>query len=564
MRWLAVIAVVGAVALRAAELSLPSRSASAPTGTEFATRIATLEVAAREAAVIDEVTRGNVPRFWRRFVEVKLEGGAICYVAPDYLAVGSDEDYLLTPLTPASAQRVADLLDCVLPTPKLVDAIYRAAPLQLTPAPIPPSAAMTTAAVFAQHNAAVREQRIAARAMHPLGTLVAGHKKDVVLTPRLALAPGKVAIYGWHQPDGKPIQPLFLGHTNAWVDYSHGIRLVARRMTIDGGATTVDAVLADGKRAALLSDEGPIAHARYGEPLPTAPAERFDELRFEPGVRAVVDAPATVDPARPTRLVIFGAPAGNTIEQTLGHRLRPGEDWHFDIQHIAAQTRWLRLHGDEANLVVAVLQTDERSWVAWRRKHDDATARIVAIVDALRARFPGARLVLSGHSAGGSFTFAYLDGVERIPDDVERMAFLDSDYAYDVAKGHDAKLGAWLGASETHRLCVLAYQDYLALLDGKTFVSEAGGTWGRSQAMLRDLGVKFAFARQDIDGLRRHVALDGRVEFLLRENPEKAILHTRQVEWNGFIQAMLSGTPREEKGYVYLGARVYSDLIAEP
>jgi hypothetical protein len=242
--------------------------------------------------------------------------------------------------------------------------------------------------------------------------------------------------------------------------------------------------------------------------------------------------------------------------------LKDGEDWHFDIQHIAAQLRWLRAREPAANLVMAYLQTDERSWVAWRRKREDGTKRIGEIVEALRQRFPGAKLVLTGHSAGGTFTFGYLDGLERIPDDIERIAFLDSNYAYDSAKGHEVKLAQWLMGADERRLCVLAYEDHVALLDGKTFVSESGGTWGRSQAMLRDLGTQFSFARTDQAGLRHHGALDGRVQFFLKENPARAILHTRQVEWNGFIHAMLVGTPREGQGYVYLGERVYSDLIA--
>lgn len=546
------LSAVLATALRAAPL----------TGTEFAARIAPLDPAAREAAVIEAVKQGNLPAFWKRFVAVKVDDVTLS-VAPDYLAVGTDDDYLYTPLSPAAAQAIADYFDCVLPTRRMVDLIHRAAPLKLEPAPIPPSAAMTTAAVFAQHSAAVMEQRKAALAAHPLGTLVAGHKKDVVITPRLAFAPGKVAIYGWHRPDGTAIQPLYLGHTDAWVDYSHGIRLVRRALVVDGAPATVDAVLADAKRCALLSDEGPLVSARYGtRPQLAAPTEKTEELRFEPGVRVVINTPVPLDPAKPVRLILYGAPAGNTIEQTIGHRLKDGEDWHFDIQHVGAQLRWLRAREPETNLVVAYHQTDERSWVAWRRKHEDSSKRIGEIVDALRQRFPGAKLVLTGHSAGGSFTFAYLDSVDRIPDDIERIAFLDSNYAYDAAKSHDSKLAMWLGSLSAHRLCVLAYQDYVALLDGKTFVSESGGTWGRSQAMLRDLGARFPFTRTAAAGLQRHAALDGRVQFYLKENPEQAILHTRQVEWNGFVHAMLTGTPQEGRGYVYLGERVYSDLIA--
>lgn len=442
---------------------------------------------------------------------------------------------------------------------------YRAAELKLEPAPIPPSDAMTTVPVFAQHNATVRAQRTAALAAHPLGALVAGHKKDVVLTPQLADAPGKVAIYGWHKLDGTAIQPLFLGHAASWVDYSHGIRLIRRDMIVNGAPTTIDAVLADPKLCALLSDEGPLRAYRYGTIEPAIidfTGERNEQLHLDGGVRVVINSPTSLDPAKPTHLVLFALPAGNSIEQTIGHRLAPGDDWHFDIQHIGAQTRWLRAHATDANLVVAYLQCVEKSFVLWRRAHSDSPARAVAIVDTLRRKFPGAKLTLASHSAGGTLTFAYLDGVEKIPDDIERIAFLDSDYAYDSEKKHDTKLAQWLAASDTHRLCVLAYQDYLALLDGKTFVSEAGGTWGRSQAMLHDLAQKFPLARTDANGLQTQVALDGRVKFFLKENPEKAILHTRQVEWNGFIHALLTGTPLENKGYTYLGDRVYSKLIA--
>jgi hypothetical protein len=487
-------------------------------------------------------------------------GEAVIAVSPDYVCVGTDEDYWLAPLTPRVAQRIADELGCMLPTRKMVNAIWRAAPLKLEPATILPSKAMTTAPVFTQHNTTVREQRGAALAAHPAGTLVAGHKKDVVITPRLATAPGKLAIYGWHRPNGTAIQPLHLGHAQTWADYSHGVRLVKRAMTVGGVATTVVAVLADKERCALLSDEGSVVPARYRD---WAAEENIEEIAFDGGVRCVVNAPANFDPQRPTRLVLYAAPAGNTIEHTVGRKAQKGDDWHFNIQHIGAQTRWLRARESGTNLVVAYLQTEQRSFVLWKRAHPDHPQRVVAIVAALREKFPSAKLVLTGHSAGGSFTFSYLDGVERIADDVERIAFLDSNYAYETEKGHASKLAEWLAASATRRLSVLAYEDHVALLGGKTLVSEQGGTWGRSQAMLRDFAENWTWARSDAGGLQRHTALGGRVEFLLKENPEKAVLHTRQVELNGFIHAMLAGTEAAGKGYVYLGARAYGEWITE-
>jgi len=105
----------------------------------------------------------------------------------------------------------------------------------------------------------------AQRALHPepAGVLVAGHKKDVVITAALASRPDKVAIYGWHHLDGRAIQPLYVGHTVRWVDYSHGIRIVQREVEIDGAQRDLTDVLQDETLAPLLSDEGVIARPRY-------------------------------------------------------------------------------------------------------------------------------------------------------------------------------------------------------------------------------------------------------------------------------------------------------------
>ena len=80
------------------------------------------------------------------------------FVKPDYLSLGTDEDFFRAPMTPGTAQRIADNLDCVLPTSKMVDAIYSAAAIKLVPLPIPPSPAMTTVPIFALHNEMVRHK----------------------------------------------------------------------------------------------------------------------------------------------------------------------------------------------------------------------------------------------------------------------------------------------------------------------------------------------------------------------------------------------------------------------
>jgi len=85
-----------------------------------------------------------------------------------------------------------------------------------------------------------------------------------------------------------------------------------------------------------------------GETRPWVRSREFDETSFTQTnadkVRIYVNAPVDDkgNPARATRLVVYGLPAGNTIEQTLGCQMKPGLDWHYDIQHVAAQIRLLR------------------------------------------------------------------------------------------------------------------------------------------------------------------------------------------------------------------------------
>ncbi|MFM8469972.1 MAG: hypothetical protein ACKODH_08380, partial [Limisphaerales bacterium] len=292
--------------------------------------------------------------------------------------------------------------------------------------------------------------------------------------------------------------------------------------------------------------------------------EQVMDFRLEPGVRVHVNAPApeVLSARKQVHLVVYALPNGNTIEQTIGKQLKAGDDWHFGIQHIGAQTRWLRTRETNAALVVAYFEAAGLSWPAWKRTN--GFTKFPGYVERVAALFPGKEftLTLNGHSGGGSFIFGFLDAHEHIPARVGRIAFLDSNYGYDAAKHHAEKLAAWLKASARNHLCVLAYHDSNALLNGKTFVSESGGTWGRSHAMLVDLKREFAFESATKDGLQTHRALAGQVAFFLKENPERKILHTVQVERNGFIHSMLTGTSAESRGYEYLGERAYADFIA--
>jgi len=241
-------------------LRLPPRPKDASPGSAFLKAIEPLSPAERETAIRQEITRGNVPDFLRalKAMDVSAADGqgkphaATCFVMPDYLAVGNDEDFFRLPMTPQAAQAIADACEASLITVKISNDIFQHADLRLAPKPLTKD--RETAATFYQHHQIIEEQRKG----QPLNLLVAGIKKDVVLTNRLKEKPHRVAIYGWHYPDGKPIQSLYVGHVDWYVDYSHGIRLMSRTVIVDGRETTVDAVLKDSTLCGLLSSEGVI------------------------------------------------------------------------------------------------------------------------------------------------------------------------------------------------------------------------------------------------------------------------------------------------------------------
>lgn len=256
----------------AQHLKLPRRPVNALPGSAFAAAISDslLSPVAREQRILAEVTIGNVPDFYRNFLAVTdsliSEGKLFVikyFAAPDYLAIGSDSDYFYCPLTASAAQKIADQLKCSLPTRKMSDRIYQLAGFKLTPEPIPPSIRMITVPVFEEHNKLVQQQleRMGARR----GTLIAGNKKDVVLSNKIIAADGtpRVVIYGWHKPDGKAIQPLYNGHKYDWVDYSHGIRLIQNKVYLNGRKTTIKKILMSDELHGLLSDEGVINRPSY-------------------------------------------------------------------------------------------------------------------------------------------------------------------------------------------------------------------------------------------------------------------------------------------------------------
>lgn len=248
-------------------LALPALQGEAVAGSIIASALAGKAQHEVEDVFEIHLRMGNVPAFLRTPVKVPVATvghiGAV-FVLPDVLAVGTDDDFFRVPLTPGLAQRVADLSGAMLPTRALSIAIWECATVKLSPRPMgaPYDETMCSPERFWAHHVSIEEQRreLGAR----LGALVAGHKKDVVVTPLLASRPDRVAIYGWHTLSGAPIQGLNASsHSSAYRDYSHGIRLVDRMMDVDGAPASLPQILNDPNLHRMVSDEGPSRIWRY-------------------------------------------------------------------------------------------------------------------------------------------------------------------------------------------------------------------------------------------------------------------------------------------------------------
>ena len=244
---------------------IPPRPRQAITGKEFVAQARALSGLDRDAAIRTELLEVNLPDFLRHVVPVTLYASTsshatavtVC-VLPDYLAVGSDADFVLVPMGLEAALIVARQFGFDLPTPPVVDAIYRYSRVKLLPQPLPAGPQMRSTDYFAYHNELIAEQRDELGA--PLGELTAGHKKDLVLTSRLWGIPGRVAIYGWHRDAQSPIQPLSTVHGERYSDYSHGVRLVSQWVFVDGVRHEMADVLATPSLARALTNEGALSH----------------------------------------------------------------------------------------------------------------------------------------------------------------------------------------------------------------------------------------------------------------------------------------------------------------
>jgi hypothetical protein len=211
----------------------------------------------RDSLALLEILHGDIPDFLKKFVrintQIATEDGKVIkahyYVMPDYISIGTNNDFARIPLTPIAAQQIADSFHCFLPTRKIVNDVYEQAKVKLEPVPM--YAFRDSSITMWQHHLIIEGQRKQQKG------LIAGIKKDVVITEKLTrdTKPDRVAIYGWHKLDGKAIQRLYTGHVNWYVDYSHGVRLVYRTIWVGKKRMDYIDVMKNPKLRKLLCDE---------------------------------------------------------------------------------------------------------------------------------------------------------------------------------------------------------------------------------------------------------------------------------------------------------------------
>ncbi|MFZ1328071.1 MAG: hypothetical protein WAW27_03525, partial [Chitinophagaceae bacterium] len=95
----------------------------------------------------------------------------------------------------------------------------------------------------------------------------------------------------------------------------------------------------------------------------------IDSFRVWDDVKVTIDRQQNIYIGKETIITFFALPNGNTTAQTMGKKMQPGDDWHFDIQHIRAQTEFIRQQLKRENFIVIYLENDYKSWPSWKQKH---------------------------------------------------------------------------------------------------------------------------------------------------------------------------------------------------
>lgn len=245
--------------------TIPPRRSFFSSGKKLFNEMENLSGDEREQWILKESLKGNFPRFLTKFKKItntkRFKGKKFTislWVMPDYFALGSDSDFFRVPMTPLTAQRIAYYLNCSLPNQFIVDLIFSQAEVKLKPILFKSSTKIVEPEYFYHHNLLIQKQLSPKKIS--ISKLVAGHKKDIVLSNRLIDRPNRVALYGMHQNLKNPLQPLSLSHNDGYVDYSHGTRFISNTIKINGIFYSLQESMSHPVISKLLTYNGPLQY----------------------------------------------------------------------------------------------------------------------------------------------------------------------------------------------------------------------------------------------------------------------------------------------------------------
>lgn len=240
-------------------LDLPERNSSAITGSLFCSKYDGVNINIRHQAIFDEIASGNVPDFLRSFSEIQITDGTNkinYFVLPDYLAIGSNDDFVRMPMPVNIAQQIATASNCSLITKKISDDIWKFSANKISQFPMGTSN-MTSLLTYKKHNNSVNQFLNG----KDTALLSAGHHKDYVL--HNSLIPNnpnkRTAIYGWAGTSGIPIQGPGVqssAHSIEYVDYSQAVRLISNACVVNDNMITIQEAFSDSNISKLINYDG--------------------------------------------------------------------------------------------------------------------------------------------------------------------------------------------------------------------------------------------------------------------------------------------------------------------
>lgn len=252
---------------------------SAPlTATEILERLPPTLSQEREDMLLQFYQEGHIPTWARRLVSMPLSAGtmsATIYVMADYLCLGTEQDWVYTPMSPLTAEKLAGE-DGMLPTRHIARRIHQTFPYaKALPWGPPYDFSMTATSRWKTQTKKITKWLAEHGKSAELAK--AGHFKDVLIGKGMTTKQGRtVGIWGWLNDvndDGVGDEVIqgesinWSSHGVGYADYSHGCRLIRAECTWgENGAARLGSIpqlLTRTTECILFSDEGVLVDTSY-------------------------------------------------------------------------------------------------------------------------------------------------------------------------------------------------------------------------------------------------------------------------------------------------------------